>query len=89
MLYLGVGLGPVSHLDPQRVVDSFGEDQGFDLLRYVQTLLDELYAVPVDWTVETLASATDTAVQTIAARHPELSEDALDALKWKFGYDSR
>ena len=89
-VFLGRGLHGWPGEYPERLVEEFGEDQGLDLLLYVQTLLDELWAVPLDWTNEPdLWKRTDRIVATVAANHPELSAEALDTLRWHYSYQSK
>jgi hypothetical protein len=86
VVYLGKGTSPYPKPDPQALVDRFG-DQGLDLLSYCQKVLNELYGVVPDWSVEDLATASARAVATVRARHPELSQDALDVLLWSYRWD--
>lgn len=86
-MYLGRGASPFPKRDPARLTASFGEAVGLDLLVYVEGVLDELYTVTPDWESEDLNGATDRAARTIAEKHPELSEEAIDTLRWSFSSD--
>ncbi|WP_309129952.1 hypothetical protein [Microbacterium sp.] len=46
-------------------------------------------AVEIDWSSSTLAEAGRHAQREMAARHPELGADALEALSWAFTYSTR
>jgi hypothetical protein len=86
-LYLGEGLSPYPKRDPARLTERFGESEGLDLVAYAERVLDELYAVKPDWDSEDLAAATDRAVRGVIERHPELSTEAIDALRWSYSWD--
>ena len=88
-----VGLGfrsaPVPALDRARLSATFGAQRAAELHGAINALLVEMRQLPVDWAAHTLPSGSAWAREQMRARHPELSEDALLALEWKFSYDSR
>jgi hypothetical protein len=87
ILFLGRGISPYPKRDPERLTERFGNGDGFDLIRYVQSVLDEMYDVQPDWSQGDLASETDKALNRVRTNHPELSDDALAALRWSFSWD--
>lgn len=87
MLYLGVGISPYPQRDPQRLVLKYGEEKGLDLVTYSEAILRELYEQEPDWSVDDLAGATRRASTAVADNHPELSNDAVEALKWSYSWD--
>ncbi|MCY7402533.1 MAG: hypothetical protein LH477_16540 [Nocardioides sp.] len=56
------------------------------LLAEVEALLQESLAVPVDWDSMSLGDAGRHVSAEMAKRHPELSQDALEALAWNFTF---
>jgi hypothetical protein len=87
MLYLGRGLSPYPKRDPARLTAKFGDADGLDLVAYVERVLHELYEVKPDWDAEDLKAATDRAVRGVIDKHPELSTEAIDALRWSYSWD--
>jgi hypothetical protein len=86
--FLGRGVAPFPKPDAKQLVETF-EERATEVASYVEAVLDELYRVPVDWETETLDSGTELAVSSVASRHPKLSEEALEVLRWKYSWDWR
>ncbi len=78
ILYSGRGLSPF----PDRDLDRLPAE----LAGEVDRLASEFYEVTPDAN-ETLIEATDRAAAVFAARHPELSAEAVSALRWGYAYD--
>ena len=57
-----------------------------DLLATVQGVVNESVDVPVNWDGISLGDAGRLVASEMAARHPELTPEALDALAWNFTY---
>ncbi|MHA3702914.1 hypothetical protein ACXR2U_12120 [Jatrophihabitans sp. YIM 134969] len=55
----------------------------------VEAVVAEADSVRVDWDDRTLGQAGDLMRDEMARRHPELSADALAALRWKWTFDWR
>jgi hypothetical protein len=87
VLYLGRGMAPYPKRDPERLITRFGGSEGLDLVTYAEEVLREMYEVSPDWASEDLPAATRRAVRRVAEGHPDLSEEALDALRWSYGWD--
>lgn len=87
VLYLRFDDAPMPRHDHERLLAQFGPDKGQEIGQRVETLMDELGRVKIDWSAHSLDSGTDAARAEMKAKHPELSERALDALAWKFSYD--
>jgi len=87
ILYLGKGITPYPQRDPQRLVDRYGSLEAADLVSYCEQVLEELYDSKPDWTTEDLSKATDRAVRAVSQRHPELSDEAINSLKWSSSWD--
>jgi len=56
------------------------------LLAEVKGLVRESLSVPVDWDSMSPGDAGHHVVAEMAKRHPELSQDALEALAWNFTF---
>jgi hypothetical protein len=76
-------------LDYTVLAQRFGVSRAPGMASRVEAILDELGRVEVDWSKHSLASGGDDARSFMAGRHPELSEEALAALDWKFTFDWR
>jgi hypothetical protein len=88
VLYLGGGSLPYPQPSPEVLVETYGLEEGSDLVQYAAGIVDELSAVKPDWDAEDLISATERAVGLVASRHPELGDQALRLLRemYSFGY---
>ena len=89
VLYLGFGSAPSPQANGSTLTREFGAERGAELLERVVDLLDEVREIQIDWPIHSLASAGDAACDSMRGRHPELSEEALRALGWKFTFDWR
>lgn len=86
--YLAKGRSPFPKTDEDAVI-AFAGDDAADMLARVRRVVDEMMATEVDWSSNTLSEGGRQAQAQIAARHPELSDDALAALYWMFTYNWR
>lgn len=85
--YLGVGVSPFPVRRDDAVVQ-IAEESGEDgLLAAVISLVAEVHAVGVDWSVDSMASAMARVAAHLRTNHPDLAEQAVSALVWKFAYD--
>lgn len=75
--------------DYSALARQFGEARARDLASRVGVLLKELASVEVDWSRHTLASGGDEVRAHMATRHPELTQEALKALRWTFTFSWR
>jgi hypothetical protein len=89
VLFLGFGRAPSPSRDRDRLFEEFGGVEGTRLDRVVNSLLKEVGAIEVDWSVHSLETAGHFAREEMRRRHPGLSEAALRAIEWKFTYDWR
>jgi hypothetical protein len=89
VLFLQYGSAKSPRADEDRVIAEFGESKGRELLKRVHAIIEEANAIPVDWSKHTLASAGKLVRDEMHRRYPGLSDDALDALAWKFTFDWR
>lgn len=87
VLYVGYEVSNCPRLERSRLIPKFGEVRASDVELRVKSLLTELGSIEVDWATHDLVSGSAVARDAMHTRFPELSEQALDALEWKFSYD--
>lgn len=87
--YLGKGRSPFPRADDGAVVAFAAGADPEALLARVEALVDEMNAIEVDWSTKGLSEGGREAQRTMAERHPELGQIALDALYWMFTYNWR
>ncbi len=87
VLYVGYEVENCPRLDRSRLVPKFGEMRASECELRVKSLLAELGRIEVNWAAHDLVSGSALARDALHTRFPELSEQALDALEWKFSYD--
>jgi hypothetical protein len=80
--------GQVEEKSPEaRVADVVG-DAAVDLLPRIQALLDEVYAPELRlWEERTVGDIADRVSRWLRAHHPELSDDAINAVSNQFAFD--
>lgn len=86
VVFTGRGEFNFPHQSSERVRDRFPGPEGVGLAERVEALEAEFYAVKPR-TDETLVETANRAAQTFAAHHPELSFEAVAALRWSFAFD--
>ncbi|WP_375493437.1 hypothetical protein [uncultured Jatrophihabitans sp.] len=86
VVFTGKGLSPFPVRNVDRFAGHFGALTAADLAAEVQRLHDEFYKVEPR-ADESLVVAADRATAVFVARHPELTSDAVDALRWCYTYD--
>lgn len=89
VLYLGFRRAPSPREDGAKLVQEFGATKGAELESQVRSLVEELGKINVDWSRYSWESATKMARDRMEANHPDLSDDALEALAWKIAFDWR
>jgi hypothetical protein len=75
--------------DDTRVVDRFGTDVAATLLPQIRELKDEFYASEASLVVADLKEMGDVAAAQFRKKHPELSEDAIQALAWCYTFANK
>lgn len=86
ILHSGRGLSPFPLRDAGRLALRFGPGEAADLAVIVDRLSREFYEVEPE-AYESLEEAADPAVEAFAVRHPELSAEAISAIRWCYTYD--
>jgi hypothetical protein len=88
LAYLQRGVAASPRSDTAAVL-AISATEGEALLRQVKAVVTESLSVPVDWPSTTLADAGRHVSDVMRERHPELGQDALDALAWNVTYEWR
>lgn len=86
--YLAKGRSSFPRSNEHAVAALAGDDAGSMLAR-VRGIIDEMLAIEIDWSESILSEGARTARATMASQHPELSDEALDALQWMFSFSWR
>lgn len=82
--FLGYREKPYPAEDTHCLIRTFGETSAIKLQADVNQLLDELNQLKPDWGTHSLASAGAWAKEQMHYKHPDLNDEALDALGWTF-----
>jgi hypothetical protein len=72
-----------------RLVEAFGADAAAQLIAVVRSLAQEFSRSDAAFTVPDLAEAGDVAAAQFRRVHPDLSEEAVQALAWCYTYDNK
>ena len=73
--------------DERYVVEQFGEDVAVTLMPAIKELAADFYLSSARDTVADLSEMGDVAASEFRSRHPEISEEAVQALRWCYTYD--
>ncbi len=87
--FLGDGRTAVPANDEAAVVACAGETDPTVLLGKVRAIVGECLSVPIEWSGISLGEGGDLARRAMSRRHPELTAEALDELRWMFTYNWR
>ena len=85
ILYCGRGRSPFPDWDPKRLSDRFGALDAADLVVCIDKLSDEFYLLDPEPS-ESVGEGADRAARVFAENHPEVSPEAVDALRWTYTY---
>lgn len=88
---LWTGWGSRSHptLDDEAVIDAFGDADGQEVLAQLAELRSEFYATDAHTAAISLAALGDRAADEFRAKHPDVPDDVVAALRWCYTYDYR
>ena len=87
VVWTGWGKEPRPIRDERLVVEHFGPDRAQDLVRILRRLEEQFSESDARFTVADLAEMGDVAAQRFRQLHPELTQDAIEALAWCYSYD--
>jgi hypothetical protein len=76
-------------LSRHNMIDHYGQEQADALLEEIRPLLQEIMAIPVDWTAQSWQEAGDHVRDTMLERHPYLSEEAAARLRGYFMFQTK
>ena len=68
--------------DDDRLTEKFGADAALDLIPAVHTLEQEFYESDANLTAHDLVEMGEMASVRFRQRHPEVTDEAVDALAW-------
>jgi hypothetical protein len=68
---------------------AFNSDDVDELAPRIDALVDEIFAIPVDWSGNDLAAATRAVQAKFQLHHPEITDDAATALANYWSYCNR
>lgn len=87
--YLGWGRSPFPLADKEAILSSTPCGEGEAVADEVAALVVDFMSHEPDWGNASLVEAADNAKEEFRIAHPEVSQEALDALVWKFTYEWR
>jgi len=89
VLYLGFGKERSPCEDSVGLVAEFGKEKASFIENKIVGLINEANSIQINWDVNSLSSAGKEVHELIRRNHPQLSEQALRAIEWKFTFDWR
>lgn len=87
--YLGKGVSSFPRHDEAAVRELVAKEEANELLEKVKEVISGCMSVEIDWSAHSLSEAGNEAARVMAQRYPDLSEAALDALRWQFTYSNK
>jgi hypothetical protein len=87
VVWTGWGDAPRPRREDDRLVDRYGEGLALTVIPAVHTLEREFFASTAKDTEPGLQAMGDAAADDFRKLHPEVSEDAVQALTWCYVYD--
>ena len=87
VVWTGRGVTNYPQRDENRVVERFGVDAAVDLVPLINALEEDFYTSTAYQAVPGLAEMADQAASEFRERHPEISNDAVEAFAWCYSWD--
>lgn len=87
VVWSGYGSTPMPARDEGRVVDVFGPKRSTELMPLVLGLYDDFYDTDAALTEATLVAVGEKASADFKRRHPEIPDEAVEALVWCYTFD--
>jgi hypothetical protein len=87
IVWTGWGLTAWPQRDEQRLASFLGAAAAAELLPQLRKLQDDFYASDARYTAPDLAAMGRMAADDFRALHPEISNDAIEALTWCYTFD--
>jgi hypothetical protein len=80
ILYLGGDKPLHPTIREDLILSEFDSDTAVELITYAAGVVKEMDSMQIDWTTNTLQTASTTYKAAVSRRHPELSDEAVDRL---------
>ncbi len=87
--WTGHGRSPSPTRDVNSLVEAYGEERARELFPIIKRLEDEFYASDARHSARTLQETGDLAAARFRELHPELWEEAVQALAWCYTFDHK
>jgi hypothetical protein len=87
LVWVGRGERSWPHRDDDRLIERYGNDQGRALAASVRGLYTDFCASDAKSTVADYNEMVDAAEARFRSLHPELTDEAVDALTWCYSFD--
>lgn len=87
VLWLGFGRAAWPQRDDAAIAAAVGPDRAPSVLETLRALESDFYASDALIIAPDLVAMGDRAAQQFRARHPELSDEAVNALRWAYTFD--
>ena len=86
VVFLGYARATRPLRDEFSLAREFGAVRARRLVELIAALQREMHAIDIDWKTHSLVEASDAARAEMKRQHPELADEALNALAWAFRY---
>lgn len=89
VLWIGYGVQPIPKRSAERLDARFGEGSSAVLVPVLRHLLTEFWEHDASKRLEDPQEIREAVVQPFREQHPELSDDAVEALYWDYSWNIR
>lgn len=89
VIWTGFGVTPWPKRDKARLVRTFGSEMTDKLLPLLRQLADDFNASDAMFVATDLQRMGELAAQQFRKAHPELDDNAVNALAWCYTYDNK
>jgi hypothetical protein len=87
LVWTAYGLDTAPRRDDASVISQFGAEAASELLPAMKSLMDEFYLSDAKYTAADLVEMGRMATKEFKAKHPEVADEALEALAWCYTFD--
>jgi hypothetical protein len=87
VVWTGYGSSSRPERNEQRLFERFGSERAADLFPKVRALYDDFYASDARLTAPDLVSMAASAASRFREMHPDIPEEAVQALAWCYTFD--
>jgi hypothetical protein len=89
VVWIGKGESAWPDHDDARLIRNFGADDAAELLPALRAIEDEFFESDARDRVADLGEMARAAAAEFRDKHPEIAEDAIDALAWSYSYANK